>query len=154
MARKVRGLLAQPQWFDAADHDQNGERRLSMPQTSDAAVRELLVAAGHRPRRTVELVRPYVGTTPQWGQRLLGLVERALTPDLADLAVDLIDNGHADEARGPIAVNSGSWSLLYSLSETAPVPAARLVGAYLRRHPVLPAVDRDLVTGPSGRPLR
>ncbi|WP_316745461.1 hypothetical protein [Streptomyces sp. MK7] len=134
VAPKVRGLLAQPRWFDAADHDQNWERWLSTPQTSDAAFRELLVAARHQPQRVAELVRPYVGTTPQWGQRLLGLVEWALTPDLVDLAVELIENGHADEARGPIAVNSDFWSLLYSLSETAPAPAARLAGAYLHRH--------------------
>ncbi|MET8037769.1 hypothetical protein [Streptomyces sp. NPDC005345] len=134
VAPKVRGLLAQPHWFDAADHDQNWELWLSKPLTSDAAFRELLVAARHRPRRVAELVRPYVGKSPQWEQRLLGLVEWALTPDLVDLAVDLIKNGHADEARGPIAVNSDFWSLLYSLSETAPAPAARLVGAYLYRH--------------------
>ncbi|MFI1002477.1 hypothetical protein ACIP10_26705 [Streptomyces galbus] len=134
VAPKVRGLLAQPHWFDAADQNQNWERWLSMPHTSDAAFRELLAAARHRPRRTMELVQPYVGTTPQWGQRLLGLVEWALSPGLVDLAVDLIENGHADEARGPIAVNSDFWSLLYGLSETAPAPAARLVGAYLHRH--------------------
>lgn len=134
VALKVRGLLSRPQWFAAADHDQNWERWLSTPQTSDAAFRELLVAARHQPRRVAELVRPYVGTTTQWGQRLLGLVEWALTPDLVDLAVELIENGHADEARGPIAVNSDFWSLLYSLSETAPAPAARLAGAYLHRH--------------------
>ncbi|MFE6766647.1 hypothetical protein [Streptomyces sp. NPDC057689] len=134
VAGKVRGLLAQPQWFDAADHDQRWERWLNTPQTTDAAFRELLAVARHRPRRVVELVRPYVDTTPQWGQRLLSLIEWALTPDLVDLAVDLIENGHADEARGPIAVNSDFWSLLYGLAETAPAPAARLVGAYLRRH--------------------
>ncbi|MEU6845482.1 hypothetical protein ABZ930_26740 [Streptomyces sp. NPDC046716] len=134
VAIKVRGLLAQPQWFDAADRDQKWERWLSTPQTTDAAFRELLVAARHRPRRVAELVRPYVGTTPQWGQRLLGLVEWALTPDLVDLAANLIENGHADEARGAIAINSDFWSLLYSLSETAPASAACLVGAYLRRH--------------------
>ncbi|WP_455356942.1 hypothetical protein [Streptomyces sp. SYSU K217416] len=134
VAGKARGLLAQPEWFDAADHDQRWEYWLSTPQTADAAFRELLVGARHRSLRAAELVRPYVGTTPQWGQRLLGLVEWALTSDLVDLAVDLIERGHADEARGPIAVNSDFWSLLYGLAETAPAPAARLVGAYLHHH--------------------
>jgi hypothetical protein len=134
VAGKVRGLLALPQWFDAADHDQRWERWLSTPQRADAAFPELLAVARHRPERVAELVRPYVGTTPQWGQRLLRLIEWALTPGLIDLAVDLIESGHADEARGPIAVNSDFWSLLYGLAETAPAPAARLVGAYLRRH--------------------
>ncbi|MEU3950683.1 hypothetical protein [Streptomyces sp. NPDC029526] len=134
VAGKVRGLLALPQWFDAADHNQRWERWLGTPQTADAAFPELLAVARHRPERVAELVRPYVGTTPQWGQRLLRLIEWALTPDLVDLAVDLVESGHADEARGPIAVNSDFWSLLYGLSETHPAPAARLVGAYLRRH--------------------
>ncbi|MGW0868986.1 hypothetical protein ACWD3Z_00705 [Streptomyces sp. NPDC002740] len=134
VARKVRGLLALPQWFDAADHDQRWERWLGTPQTADAAFPELLAVARHRPERVVELVRPYVGTTPQWRRRLVGLIEWALAPDLGDLAIDLIDRGYADEARGPFAVNSDFWSLLYGLSETHPAPAARLVGAYLRRH--------------------
>ncbi|MFD3908328.1 hypothetical protein ACFXOL_14215 [Streptomyces californicus] len=134
VAGKVRGLLALPRWFDAADHDQRWERWLGTPQTADAAFPELLAVARHRPERVAELVRPYVGTTPQWRRRLVGLIEWALTPDLVDLAVDLIDRGYADEARGPIAVNSDFWSLLYGLSETHPAPAARLVGAYLRRH--------------------
>lgn len=134
VAGKVRGLLAQPEWFDAADHEQRWERWLSTPQTADAAFRELLAGARHRPLRAAELVRPHVGTTPLWGHRLLGLIEWALTPDLVDFAVDLIENGHADEASGPIAVNSDFWSLLYSLAETAPAPATRLVGAYLHRH--------------------
>ncbi|WP_405649641.1 hypothetical protein OG581_52485 [Streptomyces sp. NBC_01386] len=141
VAGKVRGLLALPQWFDAADHDQRWERWLGTPQTTDDAFPELLAVARHRPERVAELVRPYVGTTPQWGQRLLRLIEWALTPDLVDLAVDLVESGHADEARGPIAVNSDFWSLLYGLDETAPAPAARLVGAYLRRHLVRARAD-------------
>lgn len=134
VAGKVRGLLALPRWFDAADHDQRWERWLGTPQTVDAGFPELLAVARHRPERIAELVRPYVGTTPQWRRRLVGLIEWALTPDLVDLAVDLIDRGYADEARGPIAVNSDFWSLLYGLSDTDPAPAARLVGAYLGRH--------------------
>ncbi|MFD3328702.1 hypothetical protein [Streptomyces sp. NPDC058701] len=141
VAGKVRGLLALPRWFDAADHDQRWARWLGTPQTADAAFSELLAVARHRPTRVAELVRPYVGATPQWRRRLVGLIEWALTPDLVDLAVDLIDRGYADEARGPIAVNSDFWSLLYGLSETDPAPAARLVGAYLRRHLARARVD-------------
>ncbi|MEV5910510.1 hypothetical protein ACWEGX_09660 [Streptomyces chartreusis] len=141
VAGKVRGLLALPQWFDAADHDQRWERWLSTPQSTDAVFPELLAVARHRPVRVAELVRPHVGTTPQWEQRLLRLIEWALTPDLIDLAVDLVESGQADEARGPIAVNSDFWSILYGLAETAPAPAARLVGAYLRRHLVRARAD-------------
>jgi hypothetical protein len=141
VAAKVRGLLARPQWFDAADHDQRWERWLSTQQTVDAAFSELLAVARHRPQRVAALVRPYLGATPQWGRRLLGLIEWALTPDLVDLAVDLVESGYADEARGPIAVNSDFWSLLYGLADTHPAAAARLVGAYLRRHLVRAVAD-------------
>ncbi|WP_253194481.1 hypothetical protein [Streptomyces sp. MP131-18] len=134
VAGKVRSLLARPQWFDAADKGQRWERWLSTRTTADAAFGELLSVARHRPQRAAELLRPYVGTTSQWQRRLVALIEWALTPEIVALAADLIEYGHADEIRGPIAVNSDFWSLLYGLSETDPAPAARLVGAYLRRH--------------------
>ncbi|MGW9447455.1 hypothetical protein [Streptomyces sp. NPDC055632] len=132
-ARKVRRLLALPAWFDAADHDGRWERWLGAAETVDAAFAELLVAARHRPERTTELVRPHISTTPEWRQRLLTLMEWSLTPGLVDLAIDLIQSGQADEARGPLANNSDFWSLLYGLSETAPAQAAMLVGAFLDR---------------------
>ncbi|WP_338498336.1 hypothetical protein [Streptomyces sp. SJL17-4] len=137
-------MLALPAWFDAADHDGRWERWLGGAETLDAAFAELLVAARHRPERATELVRPHIGTTPEWRQRLLTLMEWSLTPGLVDLAVDLIQSGQADEARGPLANNSDFWPLLYGLSETAPVPAARLVGAYLDR-----AWTQELPAGPS-----
>ncbi|WP_234439569.1 MULTISPECIES: ATP-binding protein [Streptomyces] len=143
-ARKVRRLLALPAWFDAADHDGRWERWLGAAETVDAAFAELLIAARHRPERATELVRPHIGTTPEWRQRLLALMEWSLTPGLVNLAVDLIQSGQADEARGPLANNSDFWSLLYSLSETAPVRAARLVGAYLDR-----AWTQELPAGPN-----
>ncbi|MGW3557974.1 hypothetical protein ACWDNT_11485 [Streptomyces sp. NPDC000963] len=133
VARKVRRLLALPAWFDATDQDGRWERWLANAETVDAAFAELLIAARHRPERTAELVRPHIGTTPEWRRRLLGLMEWSLTPGLVDLAVDLIRTGQADEARGPLTNNSDFWSLLYGLSETTPVQAARLVGAYLDR---------------------
>ncbi|WP_328946264.1 hypothetical protein OG259_37215 [Streptomyces sp. NBC_00250] len=133
VARKVRRLLALPAWFDAADHDGRWERWLAAAETVDAAFAELLIAARHRPERATELVRPRISTTPEWRRRLLRLMEWSLAPGLVDLAVDLIRTGQADEARGPIANNSDFWSLLYGLPETAPVPVARLVGAYLDR---------------------
>ncbi|GHJ94034.1 hypothetical protein SNE510_35530 [Streptomyces sp. NE5-10] len=71
----------------------------------------------------------------------------SLTPGLVDMAVDLIRTGQADEARGPLATNSDFWTLLHGLSETAPVPAARLVGAYLDR-----ARIREPPTAAASRP--
>ncbi|MFF3648359.1 hypothetical protein ACFYXV_06845 [Streptomyces sp. NPDC002181] len=148
VARKVRRLLALPAWFDAADHDGRWERWLGEAETVDAAFAELLVAARHRPQRATELVRPHIGTTPEWRQRLLALVEWSLTPGLVDLAVDLIQAGQVDEARGRIAGNSDFWSLLYALAQTDPVPAAALVGAYLDR--ARARASRDGINDPFG----
>ncbi|MGW1886874.1 hypothetical protein [Streptomyces sp. NPDC001970] len=132
-ARRARSLLSLPRWFGAADHDGRWERWLAAPDTAEAAFRELITAAKHHPERTAELVRPHLATTPQWQQWLRTLIEWSLTPPLVDLAIELIDRGQLDDARGPIAVNSDFWSLLYSIAEDDPSGTARIVGAYLRR---------------------
>ncbi len=46
------------------------------------------------------------------------LVEWSLNTGLVDLAVELIERGYVDDARGPIAVNSDFWSILYGLTAT------------------------------------
>ncbi|WP_371644598.1 hypothetical protein [Streptomyces mirabilis] len=135
-ANKLRGLLSQPQWFDAADHDQRWESWLRDTGRVDNVFGGLLTAARQRPQRVAELVRPFIATTPEWERRLQALVEWSLTPGLVDLAADLITAGQLDGARGPIAVNSDFWSILDSLDGKDPVGAARLVAAYLRRQTV------------------
>ena len=47
--------------------------------------------------------------------------------------MELIERGYVDDARGPIAVNSDFWSIIYGLHSDNPAGAARLIGAYLRR---------------------
>src|SRR5262249_42025868 len=66
--------------------------------------------------------------------RLRALIQWSLSPALVDLAVRLLDRGDLDGLRGPLAVNAGFFSILYSLHQQDPAGAARVIGAYLRRN--------------------
>ena len=80
------------------------------------------------------MVAPHVGTSDAWKHRLRALIQWSLCPELVDLAVTLLDRGDLDGLRGPIAVNAGFFSVLYGLHQQDPAGAARVIGAYLRRH--------------------
>ena len=130
---RLAQLLSLPQWFDAADAVGRLEILLANTLTVEVAARQLVIAARNRPERVTELVRPYVGASEIWGLRLRALIEWSLRPGLVDLALELIEQGNLDDARGPIAVNSDFWSILYGIHNEDPAGAARLIGAYLRR---------------------
>jgi hypothetical protein len=88
------------------------------------------------PDRVAAFIEPYVGTSEEWRHRLVYLSQWA---DLGagrgflDLFLRLLDEGILDEARGPIAVNSDFWSLVYGLPETHPDWACEVIGHYLNR---------------------
>ncbi|WP_431924208.1 hypothetical protein [Micromonospora wenchangensis] len=130
---RLVSLLSSPRWFDAADAADRWEVLLAEPTTVEAAAHQLIMAGRERPERVAALVRPYVGRGEAWRLRLRALVEWSLRPDLVDLAVELVERGDLDDARGPIAVNSDFWSIVYGLKADEPAAAARLIGAYLRR---------------------
>ncbi|RAS57878.1 hypothetical protein C8D87_1201 [Lentzea atacamensis] len=130
---RLAGLLSQTQWFDAADAAKRWEPLLANDETAGVAAHQLIFAARRRAERVAELVRPYVATAEQWNQRLRAMVQWSLTPGLVDLTVELIQRGILDEVRGPIAVNSDFWSIIYPIKDDDPVGAARIIGAYLRR---------------------
>jgi hypothetical protein len=144
---RLVALLSSPRWFDAADRAGRWEELLADPTTVDAAAHQLTFAARERPNRTAALVRPYIGISEAWRLRLRALTEWSLRPGLVDLAVELVERGDLDDARGPIAVNSDFWSIVYGLKTDDPAAAARLIGAYLRR-----AVARAKADG-SGDPF-
>ena len=50
-----------------------------------------------------------------------------------DLFLYLVDNGTLDEARGPTAVNSTFWSMLYGLGESRPEWVPEVLAHWLRR---------------------
>lgn len=131
--RRLAGLLSSPRWFDAADAAGRWEVLLDDANTVDLAAHQLVLAARQRPARVAALVHPHVGTSEAWRLRLRALVEWSLTPGLVDLAVELTERGDLDDARGPIAVNSDFWTIVYGIQTEDPAGAARLIGAYLRR---------------------
>lgn len=130
---KLVALLAHAVWFDAADQAGRWDRLLADPGTVDAAAHQLIIAARVRPQRVAQLVRPYVGASEAWNHRLRAMVQWSLNPGLADLTVELMEAGILDDIRGPLAVNSDFWSILYGIRSTDPIGAARIIGAYLRR---------------------
>lgn len=134
VASRIRGLLSAPQWFDASDHDDRWESWLRAEPRRSLIQPVLLVAARQRPQRAEELLRPYLGASPEWDQYLASLVHWSLTPEMADFAAEAITRGLLDEVQPTVAVNSDFWSLLHPLASTAPEATARLIGAYLRRH--------------------
>ncbi|GAA1292311.1 hypothetical protein [Saccharothrix xinjiangensis] len=129
---KLTGLLSSARWFDAADRAGRWEVMLRDPDRVGAA-NQLVIAARERPKRVAELVRPHIGTSQEWNNRLRSMVEWSLTPGLVDLTVELAEQGLLDHARGPIAINSDFWSILYGLKDDEPRGAARIIGAHLRR---------------------
>ena len=130
---KLVTLLNQPGWFDAADSLDMWETWLSDPGRVDAAFHQLVFVARERPARVAALVRPHIAESEEWRLRLRSLIEWSLKGELVDLAVELVELGRLDDARGPAAVNSDFWSIIYSVKDDDPVGAARLVGAFLRR---------------------
>ncbi|UXM91113.1 ATP-binding protein [Paenarthrobacter sp. JL.01a] len=145
-SRQLLGLLSSPAWFDAADTAGDWEAMLADEEKLALIPNQLISAARVRPERVAQLVKPHVGQSDLWKSICVGLVTWSLSPGLAPLTVELLEGGHVDGVRGPIAVNSDFWSILYSLAEEAPPAAARVVGAYLRRATALSL--RDGVTDP------
>lgn len=130
---RLLSLLSLPGWFDAADSQGLWASWLDNPDRVDLVFRQLAIAARERPARAEALIRPYLGVSEDWRLRLRFLIEWSLNPSLTELAIELIDRGLLDDARGPIAINSDFWSIVYGLKSEDPSAAARLIGAYLRR---------------------
>jgi hypothetical protein len=83
-----------------------------------------------------KLLVPYVGRGQSWNRRLLYVAqwsEPGAGVRFLDLFVRLIDAGVLDEARGPVAVNSEFWSMVYGLPTHQPDWAAKVIGHYFSR---------------------
>lgn len=133
ISNRLRALLGGEAWFDAADQLGRWEQWLADSNRVDVVFRELVLAARVRPQRVADLIRPHVGESDVWRNRIRGLVEWSLNPGLTDFVVELLHAGHLDDAQGRIAVNSDFWSLVYYLHSSSPTDAIRVTGAYLRR---------------------
>jgi hypothetical protein len=126
-------LLSDPGWFDAADRLGRWEAWLDDTGRVDSAAHQLVFAARKRGKRVAELVRRHIGASEDWRLRLRALIAWSLNPDLVPLAIELIGGGHIDDVRGPIAVNSDFWSIVYGLIDEDPEGAAQVTGAFLNR---------------------
>jgi hypothetical protein len=86
--------------------------------------------------RVAELLEPYADSDSDWVQRLRFVMEWAdheKSRRFFDLFLHLVDNGTLDDARGPIAVNSTFWSLLYGMAKSRPEWVPEVIAHWLRR---------------------
>ena len=133
LGNKLLSLLNLPGWFDVVDDLHLWESWLADPNRVDLVFADLIAVAKKRPLRVAELLRPYVSRSEKWRNRIRALIEWSLNKDLVPLAVELVERGQLDDARGPIAINSDFWSLFHSFQDEDPEGAAHLMGAYLRQ---------------------
>ncbi|MFG1774598.1 hypothetical protein ACGFIX_33885 [Nocardia salmonicida] len=148
-SKHLINLLTNAHWFDAADSAGRWQSLLTQPNTAQSSADMLIGAARERGQRVHELVVPFIGTTAEWDSRLRSMIEWSMNSDLVELAVDLMQRGILDEARGPIASNSDFWSILYGLKADDPAGAVRVVGAYLERARI--RANKDGAKNPFGR---
>ena len=90
----------------------------------------------HSPDRATVLLEPYADRGGQWAvwlRNFMQWAEHHASRRLFDLFLRLVDNGTLDEARGPIAVNSTFWSMLYGLEKNRPEWIPEVLAHRLRR---------------------
>ncbi|MEU3342560.1 NACHT domain-containing protein [Streptomyces sp. NPDC006668] len=136
LASKIRSLLAQPAWFDAADHAGYWEGLLADPSTVEEAFNFLVSVVGQRPQRVSDLVQPHIGVSDAWRERLQRLVFWAMSAGLEPLVLALIHRGELDDPHGRDTGGTALLSNLASLASDDPHSATRILGAYLRRSAV------------------
>ncbi|MXZ53197.1 MAG: hypothetical protein F4Z34_08445 [Acidimicrobiaceae bacterium] len=129
---RVRTLLSQPGWFDAADRLGRWEVWLDDSRRAEAALYEAAVSSRHRAVRTAELLRTRIDGSVEWGRRLRWMLSWSLSSELVDLAAAVIEAGLFDGADA--AVGGGEfWMILHRLENDDPAGTARLIGAFLGR---------------------
>src|SRR5439155_24207820 len=102
----------------------------------DCAIQFLRAHQAHSAGIVVALLEPYVGAGEKWTARLRYIMQWAdLSTDrrFFELFLRLLDDGSLDEARGPIAVNSTFWNLLYGLGKEKPEWIPEVLANWLRR---------------------
>ena len=100
------------------------------------AMRYLIIHHRHSPDRTATLIDRYAdrgGQWPAWLRYFMQWAQLDKSRRLFDLFLHLVDNGTLDEARGPIAVNSTFWSMLYGLEKNRPEWIPEVLAHRLRR---------------------
>ena len=138
MTRHASAVVRRLPWFKLVDSLGLVQHWLDDPDDAfvDHTLRLLSVLQRQTPDRVAELVDPYVGKSDRWDTRLFFLAQWADWSEgrrFLQLMLRLIDEGILDDAKGPIAVNSDFWSLLYPLQFKHPSWGCEIVGHYLNR---------------------
>lgn len=134
----VLGLIAaKPEWFDLLVDQGVIPRWLTADDDRAAEAATILNRIQReRPAKVAELLGPFIGQSDDWDARLRWVAQWAelgSSRPFFEFFLRLLEAGVLDDARGPIAVNSDFWSLLYPLHESRPTWSSELIGLYLRR---------------------
>lgn len=153
-ARAWQRFCTSKEWFDYADKRGVVEGWLASenPRTVDTVVRSYLwIQQRHSPEKIAALLEPYAESGGLWPLRLHNLMQWAelhTSRRFFDLFLRLVDNGVLDNARGPVAVNSTFWDLLYPLSTNRPEWIPEILACRLRRRiKVMRAASESLRSG-------
>ena len=135
-------FFVSPLWFHLADRKGLIAEWLASESgnLTNIAVNYVRFHQRHSGDRVTELLEPYVGGGGDWPQRLRFVMEWADHENsrlFFELFLRLIDDGTLDDARGPIAVNSTFWSMLYGLATAHPEWIPEVVAHWLRRRMIL-----------------
>ena len=132
IGERVRALLSQPGWFDAADELGRWEAWLDDPQRAETALYAAAAASTHQAERVAELLLTRIYGSTQWGRGLRWMLSWSLSSELVDLAVAVTEAGLFDD---PDASARGGdvWMILHRLENDDPAGTARLIGAFLGR---------------------
>ena len=138
VTRQVWVTVRHLPWFRLVDSLGLVQQWLDDPDEAfvDQIVLLLRVIQRELPDRVAELVEPYVGKSECWNARLLHLAvwgDWSQGRRFLELMLRLIDEGVLDNAKGPIAVNSDFWSLVYSLQFRNQPWGCEVAGHYFNR---------------------
>ena len=138
VTRQAWTTVRRPAWFRLVDSLGLVQQWLDDPDEPfvDQTVLLLRVIQRELPDRVAELVERYVGRSERWNARLLHLAvwgDWSQGRRFLELMLRLIDEGVLDDAKGPIAVNSDFWSLIYDLQFRNQSWGCEVAGHYFNR---------------------
>lgn len=144
-----RHFFTSASWFELADRRGlvAGWLASDNDRLTNVGVNYLLTHQRQFGETVARFIEPYVGHGGEWPARLRHLIEWAelhSSRRFFELFLRLVDDGTLDEARGPIAVNSIFWSMLYGLAEARPEWISEILAHWLRRRLVLVQQQKDV----------
>ena len=138
VTRQAWVTVRRPSWFRLVDQLGLVQQWFNDPNNAFVDQTALLLRVIQRdlPDRVAELVEPFVGKSESWNDRLAHLAvwgDWSQGRRFLELMLRLIDEGILDDAKGPIAVNSDFWSLVYRLQYTHPSWGCEVAGHFFNR---------------------